>query len=155
MNADLLILGCGYTGRCVARRFLARGARVVATTRDPGTLADLAEAGVTVLPAEALPHLGPRLVLHSVPPAGGPDLAALGGVPSRVVCLSSTSVYGDQIEVDATTPVAPRTERERRRVEAEQAIAAGPWSSLILRSAAIYGPGRGGKIGRASCRERV
>ncbi|MGD0436431.1 MAG: hypothetical protein ABSB86_08195 [Bryobacteraceae bacterium] len=35
------------------------------------------------------------------------------------------------------------TERARSRLEAERAIAEGPWSSLILRPAAIYGPGRG------------
>jgi nucleoside-diphosphate-sugar epimerase len=29
------------------------------------------------------------------------------------------------------------------RLAAEQAVAAGPWPSLILRPAAIYGPGRG------------
>jgi nucleoside-diphosphate-sugar epimerase len=29
------------------------------------------------------------------------------------------------------------------RVEAEQAVAQGPWPSLVLRPAAIYGPGRG------------
>jgi nucleoside-diphosphate-sugar epimerase len=45
--------------------------------------------------------------------------------------------------VDETTTPAPRTERDRLRLDAEQAIRAGPWSSLILRPAAIYGPGRG------------
>ncbi len=37
----------------------------------------------------------------------------------------------------------PRTPRVRLRVDAEWAVAAGPWSSLILRPAAIYGPWRG------------
>lgn len=36
---DILILGCGYTGRRVAKRFLARGAHVTASTRDPRKLA--------------------------------------------------------------------------------------------------------------------
>ena len=35
---DILILGCGYTGQRVAKRFLAMGARVTATTRNPQRL---------------------------------------------------------------------------------------------------------------------
>ena len=38
---DVLILGCGYTGQRVAKRFLARGARVTATKRNPQRLAGL------------------------------------------------------------------------------------------------------------------
>ena len=67
----------------------------------------------------------------------------LGGSPARVVYLSTTGVYGDAQLVDESTPAAPRTEKHRLRVEEEQRVAAGPWSSLILRPAAIYGPGRG------------
>jgi nucleoside-diphosphate-sugar epimerase len=70
-------------------------------------------------------------------------LELLGDLPDRVVYLSSTGVYGAANFVDANTPVDPSTERARVRVEAEQSIAAGPWSSLVLRPAAIYGPGRG------------
>jgi len=42
-----------------------------------------------------------------------------------------------------STPVDDDTERARARLEAERAIAEGPWSALILRPAAIYGPTRG------------
>ncbi len=37
--AEYLILGCGYTGRRVVERLLPIGARVIATTRDPGNYA--------------------------------------------------------------------------------------------------------------------
>lgn len=57
--------------------------------------------------------------------------------------LSSTAVYGAASLVNESTPVDESTERARARLKAERAIAAGPWSSLILRPAAIYGPGRG------------
>jgi nucleoside-diphosphate-sugar epimerase len=37
---DILILRCGYTGQRVAKRFLAMGASVTATTRNPQRLAE-------------------------------------------------------------------------------------------------------------------
>lgn len=87
------------------------------------------------------------MVLHSVPSlAGGGDrklLEGLRGKAARVVYLSTTGVYGDQERVDETTPVGPRNERERARVATEEAVQAGDWETLILRPAAIYGPGRG------------
>jgi nucleoside-diphosphate-sugar epimerase len=83
-------------------------------------------------------------VLHSIPPTGPPDLLdALGAAPARVVYLSTTGVYGAATHVDATTPVDEQSDRARPRLAAERAVTAGPWSSLILRPAAIYGPGRG------------
>jgi nucleoside-diphosphate-sugar epimerase len=64
-------------------------------------------------------------------------------LPARVVYLSTTGVYGETREVNEHTPPAPKTERELVRTAAERAVAEGPWPSLILRPAAIYGPGRG------------
>ena len=84
------------------------------------------------------------LVLHSIPPEGAPDVVSLlGDAPARVVYLSTTGVYGSAHVVDETTEVDWSSERARVRLEAEQEIAKGPWSTLILRPAAIYGPGRG------------
>jgi nucleoside-diphosphate-sugar epimerase len=136
---DVLILGCGYTGERVARRFLARGARVIAASRDPGRLAGL---GVEAVRFDDLPgRLNPgTFVLHSIPPAGEPDLLRLlGDRAARLVYLSSTAVYGTATVVNDNTPVDPSSER----IQAERHAAAGPWSTLILRPAAIYGPGRG------------
>jgi nucleoside-diphosphate-sugar epimerase len=52
-------------------------------------------------------------------------------------------VYGDQVDVDENTPAEPSDDRGRLRLEEERWLAHGPWTSLMLRSAAIYGPGRG------------
>jgi nucleoside-diphosphate-sugar epimerase len=124
----VLILGCGYTGERVARRFLARGASVTAT--DSKT--------------ERFEVARGCLVLHSVPPEGSRGLVEkLGDAPARVVYLSTTGVYGAARFVDESTGVAPENEQHRLRLEEERRVAAGPWSSLILRPAAIYGPGRG------------
>ena len=142
---DILILGCGFTGQRVARRFLTRGASVTVTTRTPPRLASLAQAGARVIMLDDLPtHLqaGVR-VLHSLPPTAPDPIAALGTAPARVVYLSTTAVYGSATQVDSSTPVDEQSGRARPRLAVERSIAAGPWSSLILRPAAIYGPGRG------------
>jgi len=142
----VLILGCGFTGERVARRFLTRGASVTVTTRNPAHLASLAEQGARVITLDDLAanlHPGVR-VLHSIPPSGPPGLlGALSTTAERVVYLSTTAVYGTATHVDATTAVDEHSDRARPRLAAERAIAAGPWSTLILRPAAIYGPGRG------------
>jgi nucleoside-diphosphate-sugar epimerase len=156
-EAKVVILGCGYTGKRVATRFLERGASVVVTARDPAGLQDLAQRGaqVFVLEADNPSRIDvPRgaLVLHSIPvidtPAGPRDvtaqlIAGFTAEPGRMVYLSTTGVYGGQRDVDETTRPAPATEREMLRLEAEDAVLRGPWSSLVLRPAAIYGPGRG------------
>jgi nucleoside-diphosphate-sugar epimerase len=164
VSASVLILGCGYVGGRVARRLLDRGLLVHATSREPEALGALAARGAVVheldvcQPAHlaALTALGRQLpgthVLHSIPPVDEdgtvsdptPRLVrALGGAPARIVYLSTTGVYGDAPAVDEDTAAAPRTERGRLRLRAEAAVAAGPWTTLCLRLAAIYGPGRG------------
>lgn len=161
---DALILGCGYTGTRVAARLLARGVRVVATARDASTLRALERAGASAIELDAsTPASWPALVaavtplapgyrvLVACPPvdligeragATGALLAALPR-PARLVYLSSTAVYGDQRDVDATTAVQARAGPQAPRLEAERAVASGPWSWMILRAAAIYGPDRG------------
>lgn len=158
----VLIVGCGYTGSRVAARLLEEGVEVHATSRDPSRLRELAMLGARVSRLD-LTGAGairewvnevPRgaAVLLSVPTLRLDDrifdptprlVEALDDRPSRVVYLSTTGVYGPAHAVDESTPVDPLTERQRLRVAAEEAVAAGPWPSLILRPAAIYGPGRG------------
>ena len=142
-SLEVLILGCGFTGVRVARRLLAKGHRVLATARTPEKLAGL---GVEILDVAAVPaRLRPgTLVVHSVPPEGPSGLLdLLGDKPARMVYLSSTAVYGAAHIVDQHTPIDPGAERARARIGVEQSIQSGSWSSLILRPAAIYGPGRG------------
>ena len=155
--APVLILGCGYTGRRAARLLVQEGHAVTATTRLPEKLGGWAEQGVCVVgldcldadAEERLRRIAPPgcLVLYSVPSLRGNRdarvLRALEGLAARVVYLSTTSVYGAQRVVDATTKPAPASERERARMVTEETVLRGPWSSLVLRPAAIYGPGRG------------
>jgi nucleoside-diphosphate-sugar epimerase len=157
-----LILGCGYTASRVARKLIEQGHTVGATTRHPERLEQLARSGVTIhswdaLQAGAIEQLrgivepGIR-VLHSVPSilSGGSAsdptaeiVEALADRPARVGYLSTTGVYGPLHEVDESTEPRPVTERQRLRRDAELAVLSGPWQPLVLRPAAIYGPGRG------------
>jgi nucleoside-diphosphate-sugar epimerase len=154
-----VILGCGYTGVRAARFLLKRGLPVVATTRDPARL-QLPGARLVRLDLEDPRTIGDvrraiaagSHILHSVPllrtAAGFADptpriLEFLPKSTERVVYLSTTGVYGATLDVDENTPASPRTPREILRVEAENHVLAGPWSSMVLRPAAIYGPGRG------------
>ncbi len=127
---------------------------MTATTRDPARLSDL---GVEILDVRDLRGRTPAgvLVVHSIPPDGSPGLLdALGDAPARVVYISSTAVYGEASVADESTPVDGRTERAAARLAVERSVAAGRWQSLILRSAAIYGPGRGVQesLQRGACR---
>jgi len=128
----VVIFGLGFTGKRVAQRLIARGIPVVAPGRD---------ADVSSIPTGAL-------VVHTIPPLDPPENQALrqkitAAAPTRIVYISSTGVYGNQTTVDEHTQPAPEDLRGIRRFEEENWITAGAWSSLILRSAAIYGPGRG------------
>ncbi len=157
-----VILGGGFTGRRVAAALRERKRPVLVTTRDPADLADVAALGADVRrvdvddPAtlEDLSRAVPPgcRVLHSVPALRRGDemkdptpalLAALDHRPARIVYISTTGVYGETTEIDETTPAAPVTRRQVVRHEAEEHVRGGPWSSLVLRPAAIYGPGRG------------
>jgi nucleoside-diphosphate-sugar epimerase len=156
--SDVLILGCGFVGQRVAAKLVDRGIRVFATNRVTSPI-----AGVTMLPLDvnderSLANFAEKIqpgltVVHCIPllqyAAGlhDPTSAILGAfedrLPARIVYLSSTSVYGASHMINERTLTAPRTPRETLRLRAERSVAAGPWSSLILRPAAIYGPGRG------------
>jgi nucleoside-diphosphate-sugar epimerase len=159
-----LILGCGYTGLRVARRLSAAGERVLGSYRLADERAAVEAAGAEPVPfdadepasREALArrfapeHEGLR-VLFAFPPdrlrEGGERTSAavraLHGRIGRAVQLSSCAVYGDVPRVDASTAAAPSTPRGALYLDAEDAVRAGARSALALRTAAIYGPGRG------------
>lgn len=156
--SDVLILGCGFVGQRVAAKLLDRGVRVFATNRVISPI-----AGVTMLPLDvnderSLANFAEKIqsglaVLHCIPllqygsglhdPTPAILCAFEDRLPARVLYLSSTSVYGASHIINERTQPAPRTPREILRLHAERAVAAGHWPSLILRPAAIYGPGRG------------
>ena len=136
---------------------------MICTSRNPENLSGLPGIEAVRLDVSAPFSLdfipSGSLVLHSIPPLDQDDpnaiVAALGDRPRRVVYLSTTGVYGASPVVDSSTPVAPRHERDWQRVRAESAVLGGPFSSMVLRPAAIYGPDRGIHISMLQGRFRL
>jgi nucleoside-diphosphate-sugar epimerase len=159
MEKTLLSLGHGYSAAYLAKQLVPQGWRIAGTTRDPDKFDALRAQGIIPLLWDRnaiLPWLeNASHVLVSAGPSeiGDPTLDLLKSDFETYAphltwfgYLSTTGVYGDaQGEwVDETTPLAPATERGRRRVLAESAWAAIPDLPLhIFRLAGIYGPGRG------------
>jgi nucleoside-diphosphate-sugar epimerase len=158
MTGTLLSLGHGYVAAALARRLLPRGWRVIGTTRSADKAARLAADGVearTWPGADLAPDLAAatHILASAAPEAYGDDpflplLRTAQAAPRWVGYLSTTGVYGDHAGgwVDEDTPLAPSTERGRRRVAAERhwqsLCAARGWPLHIFRLAGIYGPGR-------------
>jgi nucleoside-diphosphate-sugar epimerase len=174
----VLIVGCGDVGLRAARLMLAPGhLRVLALTSQAARVPELRALGLVPLvgnldDAATLARLGglAQRVLHLAPPPsqGATDprtarlLQALGrrGSPRSLVYGSTTGVYGDAqgARFDETRPVAPTTDRARRRVDAEAHVrwfgrqqAARGTRASILRIPGIYALDRVG----GDPRERV
>ncbi|MFN7814012.1 MAG: NAD-dependent epimerase/dehydratase family protein [Planctomycetia bacterium] len=164
-----LVVGCGYLGERVARRWLAEGSRVFGVTRSPARAAALAAAGIEPrvgdVAAAATAWLAPRPAPATIFGAVGFDrrsaatprdvhvlglgrlLAAVGSaVPRpRVLLSSSPGGWGDEAGrlVSESTPPSPDREAGRVLVEAEQLLRAAPCGpGGALRFAGVYGPGR-------------
>ncbi|SKA16507.1 Nucleoside-diphosphate-sugar epimerase [Trichlorobacter thiogenes] len=162
----LFIAGCGYTGTLVAHQALAQGWSVAVHLRDEEKAAALARAGAETClcsmdDLEEIPPLplARRMLLYSVPPQGGGSIdlrarnfcAALERdqtLPTKIVYLSATSVYGDTggTVVTEQSPTEPTSAMGKRRLDAEQLFQAFGLKHaipvVILRVSAIYGKGR-------------
>ena len=166
-----LIVGCGYLGSHVARRWLAAGQQVTALVRhappstasppssfllppsavriaditQPATLGQL-PAAETVLYAVGYDPLGGRSREEVVVEGLKNVLDALPPDTGRIVFISSTGVYGDMAgaRVDEQSPCRPAREAGRLLLAAEQLLSQHPLGprSVILRLAGLYGPGR-------------
>ena len=163
---NLFIAGCGYTGTLVAQLGLEQGWSVTVHLRDKEKAAALSEAGAqtflctmdTLDDIPLMPIAG-RMLLYSVPPQGGGSIdlrarnfcAALERdqtIPTKIVYLSATSVYGDtggQV-VTEESRTEPTSAMGKRRLDAEQLFQSlGNRHGIpvvILRVSAIYGRGR-------------
>lgn len=161
-DRHLFCFGCGYTAQRLARRVRAAGGLVSGTARSVQAAAALDAEGITgwqfdgtaPLPAAALQGVTDLLI--SIPPGDAgdmilthhPDLAKTCGNLRWVGLLSTTGVYGDTggAWIDEGAPLAPRTERSRNRVLAEDHwLAFAKQSGIpvqVFRLPGIYGPQR-------------
>lgn len=161
-----LIIGCGYLGLRVARRWRDAGDKVYVTTRSPSRAKELAAEGFETLIVDvteptsrdelpiaetALFAVGyDRHAGHSIE-----DVYALGlknildALPKetgRVIYISTTGVYGDSAGdwVDEDSPCDPQRPGGKASLAAEEILGRYPLGerSIVLRLAGIYGPGR-------------
>src|SRR5262249_21512680 len=164
MASRKLIIGCGYLGRRVARRWIAAGDTVFALTRstqrtgevqasgivpivgdvtDPASLAGLPEAE-TVLYSVGLDRASGKSMREVY--VGGLENVVNGvtGKVGRFLYISSTSVYGQNAGewVDETSDCRPDSENGKVCLEAEQLLRSRISKANVLRLAGIYGPGR-------------
>ncbi len=161
-----LIIGCGYLGERVARKWRDAGHAVAVTTRSASRADAFRQQEYEAIVAdvtrpETLTHLPvAESVLFAVGfdrdsgqsiqnvYAGGMQnvLDALSAQTGRLIYISTTGVYGpsDGGWVDEVTPPDPRREGGQASLTAETIIAAHPLGerSVVLRLAGIYGPGR-------------
>ena len=144
----VLLLGLGFTTCRLAKRLLARGCTVYGVARETHRFRALEAIGLRVRPFESGDLPRHATVVHTIPPLAGAERDWLHSViqqlePNRVIYISATSVYGEQVEVNETTEPHPFGDKSVARYEEERWLLEGAWPSLIVRPAAIYGPGRG------------
>ncbi|AII47990.1 oxidoreductase [Synechococcus sp. KORDI-52] len=152
-DAKLLVLGGGYSGRCLASLARAMGTPVLCTRRSlDATHADLLfdSNGQDRLDPGALE--GVTHLLCTIPPdRDGNDpvlsklLVTLRNLPLRWAgYLSTTGVYGDRQGswVSEQDEPSPMLDRSIRRLNCEKAWLHSGLPIQILRLPGIYGPGR-------------
>ena len=152
-DAKLLVLGGGYSGRCLASLARAMGTPVLCTRRSlDSDEADLLfdSAGEDHLDPDALQGVT-HLVCTIPPDREGNDpvlsklLGTLRSLPLRWAgYLSTTGIYGDRQGgwVSEQDDPAPELDRSIRRLNCEQAWLHSGLPIQILRLPGIYGPGR-------------
>jgi len=150
MPGPVVILGLGFTTQRLARRLRQRNIPVYAAVRQPERFSELESKGVRVCPMAANKIPPGATLVHSIPPLARPETDAIHSLitaigPRRILYISSTGIYGSQTDVDANTAASPNNEKGHARLAEESWMTekGAPLSTLILRSAAIYGPGRG------------
>jgi nucleoside-diphosphate-sugar epimerase len=163
-----LIVGCGYLGRRVGNILVERRERVFGTVRSPERARELSALGVipivadVLLPQTLVDWPEAERILYCVGyDRSGPAsmrsvyvdglrnvLSGLSGRCSRLVYISSTSVYGqnDGGWVDEETPPQPASESGRVCLDAESLVrdfgSQTGRSVTVLRLSGLYGPGR-------------
>jgi nucleoside-diphosphate-sugar epimerase len=161
----VLIIGCGYIGKRVARLGMEGNASVTAMSRSAKGLEELEKLGIQPVSGDLdhpaslgkLPTKGSVVFYFAPPPGGGltdPRVRSFcasiapGNEPQKVVYLSTSGIYGDcgGNVVTEETPPNPQTTRAKRRFDAESVLLS--WGGdrnvpvVILRVTGIYGPGR-------------
>jgi len=167
---SVAIVGCGDIGCRVAKRLLTNGmpaVNIVGLARTPSSLSAISQLGIgafsldldsitnTIHSVTTTINYANHLVFYFAPPpnTGEQDTRMrhwlstleLNNLPTRIVYISTTGVYGDQQGQSVTeqTATLPQASRAKRRLDAETALQQFAQSNsvetVILRVASIYG----------------
>ncbi|WP_431321139.1 SDR family oxidoreductase [Rhizobium sp. YTU87027] len=162
---DVMIFGCGYSGKAIAKAFIADGMRVSGTTRTDDKAAALRAQGINAFlfdgetlgnDLRAAMRDTTHLVQSIAPRESGDPLIGLTRDRLREMMpklrwigyLSTVGVYGDHKGnwVTEDTPCTPVSGRSKERLEAEDGwMVIGTEVGIpvaVLRLSGIYGPGR-------------
>jgi nucleoside-diphosphate-sugar epimerase len=164
MATHKLIIGCGYLGRRVARRWIAQKETVFALTRSADRAREFRQSGIEPVTGDVtdpaalsvLPEADTILYAVGLDRGSGRPqrdvyfgglanvLDRVAGKARRFLFIASTSVYGqDSGEwVDETSECRPESENGKVCLEAEQLLRSRIPDAIVLRLAGIYGPGR-------------
>jgi nucleoside-diphosphate-sugar epimerase len=164
MATRKLIIGCGYLGRRVARRWIAQGDVVFALTRSADRARALRDVGIQPIVGDVtdpsslaeLPAVDTLLYAVGLDRNSGKSqrevsvgglenfLGGIAGKVQRFLYISSTSVYGqnDGEWVDESSECRPEAENGKVCLEAELLLRSRIPEANVLRLAGIYGPGR-------------
>jgi nucleoside-diphosphate-sugar epimerase len=161
-----LIVGCGYLGRRVAKKWLEAGNAVVGVIRSPTEVVELKQHGIEVVIADItrpqtlklLPEAETVLFAVGYDAASGRSrrdyyvsglqavIKAISPKSERFILTSTSAVYGqsDGQWIDEDSPCLPKAEAGLVFLEAENVLAASQFGqgAVILRLAGLYGPGR-------------
>ena len=161
-----LVIGCGYLGRRVARRWVTAGDTVFALTRNPARADTLERDGILPFVADihdvsslaGLPEVDTVLYAVGFDRTGGQTIGdvfveglrnVLSQLPAprgRLIYISSTGTYGqdDGQWVDEESPCHPVREGGKACLDAENLLLQEDpgFDSCRLRLAGIHGPGR-------------
>ncbi len=163
-----LIIGCGFLGERVAKRWLGSGSTVFATTRNQTRAKQLAKASIHPIIGDVTTSSESPSWLQKLPEVDtvlwsvGFDrnahanyydvhvtglLRVLDQLPNnpRVIFISSTGIWGTETaeEVDESTPACPTREAGRTLLTAETSLSGHPKGpGIVLRLAGLYGPDR-------------
>ena len=172
-----LIVGCGYLGLRVARRWIAAGEAVAGVVRNAASADALTDAGVRPIVADVtqpstlrdLPAAETLLYAVGYDPASGSTpwavyveglqavLDAVKPEVRRIILISSTGVYAERGGgwVDEDSPCQPTRDSGRALLAAEQVLAKHRLGErgIVLRLAGIYGPGRLPRRAELACGE--
>ena len=176
-----LIIGCGYLGTRIARRWQAAGEEVYALTRKPNRVAEFEKQGWKPIVADVcdptslqnLPDVETLVYAVGFDRAAGLDimdvypgglatvLDALSHSPQRIIYVSSTGVYGQtgDVWVDESSVCEPRRPGGKASLAAEEILRNHPKAAgdvgLVLRMAGLYGPQRVPHLANLAAAEAV